>query len=231
MLRQVVLTLTEQAAHGKPAAMLPIPAFTAQATQLTGTWRYLATSRQLPLVLTPLPASGAASGKPHYELLQVVGFKNSYFRTVLADEPSNVDNRVVDVRLLEKKTNRLVQQFAVDCQSQGPYSVAVSDFNSDDYPDFSVFESSYAGPNTSGRYYLCNTATKRYAPSGFGGTSLEFDAKKHRVYEHNSCCEGSSATTVTYKVVRNRLMLVAQHCYYWDDKRQELVERKFSAYQ
>ncbi len=226
-LKQGVLTLTEQDARGKPAATLTISAFAARAPRLTGTWRSLATGQQLPVVLTPLPKRGA-----HYELLQMESLKNGYFQAVLAGEPgSGEGSRVVAVRLLAKKTNRLVQQFAVDCQSQGVYSVALGDFNFDGYPDFSVFESSYAGPNTSSLYYLYNPATQRYAPSGYEGTSLEFDARKRRVYERNSCCAGSSVTTVEYKVVRNRLVALARHCYRWDDKKEELVERKLSACQ
>ncbi len=230
-LRRGVLLLTEPDAHGKPAATLTIPAFAARATRLTGTWRSLATGRQLPLVLASRPASEGAADGPRYELLQTESLKNSYFQTVLAGEPDNYASRVVAVRVLAKGTNRLVQQVAVDCQSQGLHSVSVGDFNFDGYPDFSVFESSYAGPNTTSLYYLYNPATQRYTPSGFEGTSLEFDAKKRRVYEHNSCCAGSSVTSVEYKVVRNKLVELARHCYRWDDKKEELVERPFSACQ
>jgi len=222
-LKRGVLTLTEQDAHGKASATLTVPAFGAAAGPLAGTWRSLATGKTLPVAL-----AGAAA---RYELLQVAALKNSYFKLVLDGQPEGPGNHVVAVRLLAKKTNQLVQELAVDCQSQGLYSVQVGDYNFDGQPDFSVFESSYAGPNTSSLYFLYDPAKRRYVDSGFAGTSLEFDAKKQRIYERNSCCAGSSVTTAEYRVVRNKMVLLAQHCYRWDEKKQQLVERKLSACQ
>ena len=215
-----VLTLTEQDAQGKASATLTIPAFGTKASQLVGTWRSLATGQRLPMVL-------AASGP---ELLQVTALKDSYFKLVLAGQPGEASG-VVAVKILAKKTNRLVQQLAVDGQSQGIYSVEVGDYNFDGLPDFSVFESSYAGPNTSRLYFLYDPARRRFVNSGFAGTSLEFDARKRRVYEHNSCCAGSSVVMVEYKVVRNKLVELTRHCFRWDEKKQALVERPAAACQ
>jgi hypothetical protein len=217
-----VLTLTEKDAQGKPAATLTIPAFSAEASQLTGTWRSRATGKSLPVALATTNSR---------ELLQVDALKDSYFKLVLEGPPGGDYSRVVAVKLLAKKTNRLVQQVAVDCQSHGVYSVAVGDYNFDGLPDFSVFESSYAGPNTSSRYLLYDPAKQRFVDSGFMGVSLEFDQKKKRIYERNSCCAGSSVTTAEYKVVRNKMVLLAQHCYRWDEKKQALVARPASACQ
>lgn len=216
-----VLTLAEKDARGKTSAMLRIPTFRAGASQLAGTWRSLATGQSLPVVLTP-------ASNP--ELLQVAALKDSYFKLVLAGEPGEA-SRVVAVKILAKKTNQLVQQLAVDCQLQGIHSVEVGDYNFDGLPDFSIFESRYAGPNTSSLYFLYDPAKRRFVASGFEGTSLEFDAKKRRVYEHNSCCAGSSLVTVEYKVVRNKLVELARHCYRWDDKKQVLVARPTGACQ
>ena len=207
-LKRGVLTLTEQDAQGKASATLTIPAFGTKASQLVGTWRSLATGQRLPMVLA------AASGP---ELLQVAALKDSYFKLVLAGQPGEASG-VVAVKILAKKTNRLVQQLAVDGQSQGIYSVEVGDYNFDGRPDFSVFESSYAGPNTSRQYFLYDPARRRFVNSGFAGTSLEFDARKRRVYEHNSCCAGSSVVMVEYKVVRNKLVELTRHCFRWDEK-------------
>jgi hypothetical protein len=217
-----VLTLTEQDARGKPAATLTIPAFGAGASRLAGTWRSLATGKRLPVVLDATDS---------HELLQASALKGSYFKLVLDGQPGGDYDRVVAVKQLAKKTNQLVQQLAVDCQSHGIHSLEVGDYNFDGLPDFSVFESSYAGPNTSSLYFLYDPAKRRFVDSGFAGVSLEFDQKKKRVYERNSCCAGSSVTTAEYKVVRNRLVVVAQHCYRWDEKKQALVERKLSACQ
>jgi hypothetical protein len=217
------LTLTEKDARGKAAATLTIRGFTAEASQLTGTWRSLATGKSLPVALAVAPNRN--------ELLQEAALTDSYFKLVLADPLGGTDNRVVAVKIFAKKTNHLVQQVNVDCQSQGIYSIVVGDYNFDGLPDFSIFESSYAGPNTSSLYFLYDPAKRRFVNSGFEGTSLEFDAKKRRVYEHNSCCAGSSVVTVEYKVVRNRLVPLSHHCLRWDEKKQELVERPFSACQ
>ena len=220
-LKRGTLTLTEKDAQGKASATFTIPGFGARASRLAGTWRILATGRSLPVTL-------AAASSP--DLLQVAALKDSYFKLVLADQPGEA-SRVVAVKILAKKTNRLVQQLAVDCQSQGMYSVAVGDYNFDGLPDFSIFESSYAGPNTSSIYFLYDPAKRRFVNSGYEGTSLEFDEKAKRVYEHNSCCAGTSVTSAEYKVVRNRLVLVAHHCLRWDEKKQKLVERPYSACQ
>ncbi|RZL13327.1 MAG: hypothetical protein EOO62_08450 [Hymenobacter sp.] len=232
-LKQGVLTLTEPDVHGKPAATFTVPGFAAGATQLTGTWRSLATGRQLPVVLTQRTAvtPGKATAGQGREVLQAESLPNCYFRTVLAKGGEDYYATVSGVQVVEKKTNRVLQYLPLDGQSRGIYSVSTGDFNFDGLPDFSVFESSYAGPNTSSLYYLYDPAKKRYVASGYGGTSLEFDTKKRRVYEHNSCCAGSSVTKVEYKVVNNKLVILARHCYRWDEKKQELVERPFSACQ
>ena len=221
-LRRGVLTLTEKDARGKASATLTVPTFSAGARQLAGTWRSLATGKTLPAMLTATDS---------HELLQLASLKDSYFKLVLDGQPGGADSRVVAVKLLAKKTNRLVQLLAVDCQSHGVYSVEVGDYNFDGQPDFSVFESSYAGPNTSSLYFLYDPAKRQFVASGYAGVSLEFDQKKQRIYERNSCCAGSSVTTAEYKVVRNKMVLLAQHCYRWDEKKQQLVERPASACQ
>jgi hypothetical protein len=85
---------------------------------------------------------------------------------------------------------------------------------------------SYAGPNTSSLYFLYNTKTKKFFNSGFDGSSLEFDAKEKRIYERNQCCAGTVHTSAVYKVVKNKMVLIEQHCFVWDEKKQDLVERK-----
>ena len=221
-LKRGVLTLTEEDARGKASATLTVPKFSAGANQLVGTWRSLATGKSLPITL-------AASNSR--ELLQRAVLKDSYFKLVLDGQSDGANDHVVAVKLLAKKTNQLVQQVAVDCQSHGVYSVEVGDYNFDGQPDFSVFESSYAGPNTSSLYFLYDPARRQFVNSGYAGVSLEFDQKKKRIYERNSCCAGSSVTTAEYKVVRNKMVLLAQHCYRWDEKKQQLVERPASACQ
>ena len=217
-LKRGVLTLTEKDARGKPAATFTIPAF--GAGRLAGTWRSLSTGKSLPVALEATDS---------HELLQAAALKDSYFKLVLDGQPGA--SRVVAVKVLAKQTNRLIQQRAVDCEARGVHSLEVGDYNFDGLPDFSLFESSYAGPNTSSLYFLYDPAKRQFVDSGYAGVSLEFDAKKKRVYERNSCCAGTSVTTAEYKVVHNELVVIAQHCYRWDEKKQALVERKLSACQ
>lgn len=217
-LKGSTLTLIEKDARGKAAAALTILAFTAQASQLTGTWHRLATGKSLPVTLVVEANRG--------ELLQAEALSNCYFKLILAGH-----DRVIAVKIFAKKTNQLVQQLKTDCESHGVFSVEVGDYNFDGQPDFSVFESSYAGPNTTSRYYLYDPATRRYVDSGFEGTSLEFDTQAKRVYERNSCCGGTSVTSAEYKVLRNKLVAVAHHCFRLDEKKQEMVERPLSACQ
>jgi len=221
-LRGGVLTLTEKDARGRPAATLIIPAFGAGASRLVGTWRSLATGKSLPVVLD------ATNGR---ELLQAVALKDRYFKLLTNSQLSGGYRQVVAVKVLAKKTNQLVQQMVVDCQSQGVHSVEVGDYNFDGLPDFSVFERSYAGPNTSSLYFLYDPARRQFVDSGFAGTSLEFDAKTKRIFERNSCCAGTSVTSAEYKVVRNKMVLLKHYCFLWDEKKKEMVERPYSACQ
>ena len=224
-LRNKVLTLTEKDARGNPAATLKVLAFDVNNTSATGTWKSLTTGRELPLTLTRKFVVGDGSAK-EYELLQAADNTTSYFRLVL-----NSASAVIGLKLLDKKTGRLLQQLAVDCLLRGVHSVSAGDYNFDGLADFAVHEASYAGPNTSSLYFLYDPSKKQYVASGFSGISLEFDAKKRRIYERNSCCAGSSVTTAEYKVVHNKMVLLAEHCYKWDEKQQKLVERKLSACQ
>ena len=135
------------------------------------------------------------------------------------------------VKVFEKKTDRLLQTIDVDTQQRGADGVSVGDFNFDGVKDFSLFESSYAGPNTSSLYYLYDPAKKQFFNSGWEGVSFEFDEKKKLVSSTNSCCAGTSVTTATYRVVKNKLVLVSQSCMQYDEKKGDLVKRPIKACQ
>ena len=220
-----VLELTESDAHGKATARFMLPAFATDQQIITGTWQNLATGQKLSLTLTQqFTVNSNQESAASRELLQAAALKTCYFKVVLSGSES-----IGSVKLYEKKTGRLVQELKVaDCELRGLRSVSVGDFNFDGLEDFAVFQQSFAGPNTASLYFLYDPARKRYVDSGFGGVSLEFDAKTRRVYETNSCCAGSSVQNSTYKIVRNRMVLVEQHCLRWNEKKQALVERKLS---
>jgi len=73
---------------------------------------------------------------------------------------------------------------------------------------------------------LFDPKTNQYFDSGFSGVSLDFDKKTKRITEDNQCCAGRQRTKSIYKVVNNKMVLVEQHCYIWNDKKGGLVERK-----
>jgi len=231
-LKHGTLTLTERDSHGKAMGVFTVSAFLANRASYTGTWKNLATGQQLPLVLTrrfdlwasPPPAGPLLLG-------QYASLPGIYFQEVLAKDSETGSLAVSQVRLLQKKTDRLVQQFEVECEHQGLTSIVVGDYNFDGHPDFAVFEHGYAGPNTSSLYFLYNPATKRFEGSGFEGISLEFDAAKKRIYERNSCCAGTSVTTVVYKLVKNKMVALEKHCFRWSEKKKDLVEHPWSACQ
>jgi len=225
------LVLTEKGDDGKPAATFTVPGFDTRTEKYTGTWKSLSTGREYPLALVRryLVAETTEKNLGKRELLQAATLPQIYFRVVLGKAAEQGALGVTAVKLLDKKTDRLLQEIKVACQLQGVNNVSVGDFNFDGQPDFAVFESSYAGPNTSSLYFLYDPRTNQYVDSGFKGTSLEFDAKKKRITERNSCCGGSSVSTAEYRVADNKMVLVARHCYKWDDKRKQLVERKASA--
>lgn len=231
-LKHGTLTLTERDSHGKATALFTVAAFMAGPARYVGSWKNLATGQQLPLVLTrrfdlwasPPPASPVVLG-------QYASLPGIYFQEVLTNNPEVGGLAVSQVRLVEKKTDRLVQAFDVECDRRGLTSVAVGDYNFDGHPDFAVFEHGYAGPNTTSLYFLYDPATRRFEESGFEGISLEFDARKKRIYERNSCCAGTSVTTVVYKLVQNEMVALEKHCFRWSEKKKELVEHPWSACQ
>jgi hypothetical protein len=80
---------------------------------------------------------------------------------------------------------RLIKTIEVNCQLWGLQNITTGDFNFDGFRDFSVFESSYAGVNTTRLYFLYHKATKSYIDSQFTGTSLEFNPKIKTIQERN----------------------------------------------
>ncbi len=77
----------------------------------------------------------------------------------------------------------------------GLENITVDDYNFDGIQDFSVFETSYAGPNTSSLYFLYDLKSKKFFKSDFNGVSLEFDMKKKEIFELNQCCAGRQRIT------------------------------------
>ncbi len=227
-LKEGKLTLNEKDSKEKNKAILTFENFDSKSNQLEGTWKDLNSNKQFKINLTKTfnIDYGESIEWTTREIIQPVSLKDKYFKLVISKANDDFYANVTGVKIFEKKTDKLIQQIDLECQLWGLNNISIGDYNFDNIDDFSVFEQSYAGPNTSRLYFLCNPKTNKYFESGFSGTSLEFNDTKKRIYERNQCCAGTSVTTAEYKVINNKMVLVKERCFKWDEKKQELVERK-----
>ncbi len=227
-LKQGKLTLNEKDSNGKNKAILIFENFDTKRNQLEGTWKDLNSNKQFKIRLTKNfdIDSGESMEWTNREIIQSSSLKDKYFKLLISKAKGDFYATVTGVKIFEKKTDKLVQQIDLDCQLQGLNNMSVGDYNFDNLEDFSVFQQSFAGPNTSSLYFLYNPKSNQYFDSGFSGVSLEFDGKTKRIHERDQCCAGSIVTTAEYKVINNKMVLVKKRCFKWDDKKEELVERK-----
>ena len=222
------LTLLEKDKQGKTTATLTFLNFDEKKNTLIGTWKNLQTKQELSIKLDKEfeLESGDSIEWEDREIIQRVSLKNYYFKLIVSKTTDYFYPVVSGIKILQKRTDSLIQFIKIDCQLSGLGNLEIDDYNFDGINDFSIFESSYAGPNTSRKYFLYNPKTRKFFDSKFEGVSLEFDQKTKRISEHNQCCAGRQHTTAEYKVVNNKMVLVEQHCYIWSEKKQDLVERK-----
>ena len=150
---------------------------------------------------------------------------NKHYFKLLITKKGGEDIRVIGVRIYEKETDRLIQELNMDCQFWGLENISIGDYNFDGIDDFSVFESSYAGPNTSSIYVLKEPNSEKYFISEIYGISLEFDSGAKLIYEHNQCCAGRSHMNATYKLVDNKMELIEQRCLEYDDEKADFIEK------
>ena len=218
-LKKGVLTFYEKDKTGNDTAKITFENFNSKSKKLEGKWTDLNTKKELNISLSKSfeVEYGDAAEWQNIEILQPVSLKGKYFKLIIS-RPKGGFTKVTGVKILEKKTDKLIQQIDLECQLWGLKNISVGDYNFDGIEDFSVFESSYAGPNTSRLYFLYNPKTGKYFESSFSGTSLQFDSKTKRISEHNQCCAGRSVNTAEYKVVNNKMVLIKQTCMEYDDK-------------
>lgn len=218
------LTLFEKT-NGKVTASLIFKTFNKEDAQINGEW--ISTDKSKTYKISLKKDFNIASGKKveweAYELLQPQTTKNNYFKTIITKVKDDYYARVAGVKIYEKKTDKLIQTIPLECQLWGLNSISVDDFNFDGLEDFSVFEASYAGPNTSHIYILKDANSKKYTISNFGGTSLEFDSASKIIYEENVCCAGRNRMNATYKVIDNEMVLVSRNCTEYDDEKEDYI--------
>ncbi|MCW3093439.1 MAG: hypothetical protein JWP81_4508 [Ferruginibacter sp.] len=221
------LTLYEKNSLKKTAATFTFNGYQGEHKTAEGTWKNLKTGKELKISLTKnFTIEGEEGDWKDREILQPVSLKNEYFKLLLSKSKEDAVPRVSGIKIIEKKTDRLIQRLDLDCEFRDLNTVSLADYNFDGFTDFSVFESGYAGANTSSMYFLYDPAAKLFFNSGFTGVSLSFDAKTKTITEHNQCCAGRQQTTSIYKLVKNKMVLIKQHCYLWDKKKKDFTERK-----
>jgi hypothetical protein len=221
------LTLIEKDARKRTRAVLTFAAFDPKSPTLKGVWVNAKNGKKLNIALEKDFELEFGDGIEYAnrEIIQTDSLPGKYLMLVVSKTKEDFYARAVAVKIFEKRTDRLLQEIELDADQRGTESVSVGDFNFDNIKDFSVFESSGSGPNTSSLYFLYNPATNTYFDSGFEGTSLEFYPKSKQIIESNQCCAGQAETKVIYKVVRNKMVRIAEHCYIWNEKKNRRIKR------
>jgi len=227
-LKNGLLTLIEKDSSGKSKATLIFNDFKLENTNVEGVWKDLKSNKELKITLTKSFEIdyGDSIEWNNKELIQPASLKDKYIKLIISKEKGSFYASVTGIKLFEKKTDKLIQQISLECQLWGLDNVRIDDYNFDGFKDFSVFEQSYAGPNTSSLYFLFNPKTGKYFRSSFEGTSLEFDQKTKRIYEHNQCCAGRSVMNAEYKVVNNKMILLKKTCLEYDEKTEDYKKVK-----
>ncbi|NER15113.1 hypothetical protein GWK08_16785 [Leptobacterium flavescens] len=220
------LTLFEKDKDGNTSATLVFEKFEENNREINGEWISADATRTYKIKLQKDfdISYGDNAERKTKELIQSNSTKEHYFKTVITKEKTGADARVSGVKVFEKGTDKLIQAIKLDCQLLAIDNVSVGDYNFDGIEDFSVFEASYAGPNTSSIYILRDPDSGKYLKSNFNGTSLEFDNDSKLIYEHNQCCAGKGHINATYKVVNNEMVLIERKCLVYDDKKEDFVE-------
>lgn len=204
--------------RGKMPVIFSFKKFDANSTAIAGKWLDVATNHRYTVQLSKDFDFGNIDDQQwsNKEIIQPVSLKEKYFKLRLSKDPGEYAS-VTGVKVLDKKSNELLQEINLDCQLLSINNLSVGDFNFDGYEDFSVFEQSYSGPNTSSLYFLFDPDTGLYGDSGYSGISLEFDLDRKRIYEHDQCCAGLRHTNAEYQVVDNRMVLLKKTCFEYDE--------------
>ncbi len=223
-----LLTLSEKSKQGKVTATFKLKNFDERSPEVVGAWTDLYSGKQLSVTLKKVFALevGDSIEWKNKEILQPVSLRDRYFKLVVSKKKEDYYPRVTGIKIIRKLTDQILQSYLLDCQLMGLENMSLGDYNFDGFTDFSVFEGSGAGANTTALYFLFDKRKNKFVASGFSGISLTFDSKAKRIYEHSQCCAGTISTFAEYKLVHNKMKLVRQRCFKLDEKTQELVERK-----
>jgi hypothetical protein len=225
-LKKGTLALFEKNKDGNNSALLTFEGFEEGNQEIKGKWTNSDSSKAYQITLKKDFDIGSGDNLEwaNKELLQSKSTKEHYFKTIIIKEKGDFSARISGVKIFQKQTDKLIQTIELDCQLFGVDNVSVGDYNFDGIQDFSVFEASYAGSNTSSIYILRNPKSDQYVKSDFSGTSLAFDFDSKLIYTHNQCCAGRSHMNATYKVVNNKMILIDKKCLEYDDEKEDFME-------
>lgn len=225
-LKKGELKLFEKDENGNNSATLVFENFEESNKEIKGEWIKSVDSKTYQITLKKDFDIGYGDNLEwtNKELLQSKSTKEHYFKTIITKEKGDFSARISGVKIFQKKTDKLIQSIKLDCQLFGMDNISVGDYNFDGIEDFSVFEASHAGPNTSSIYILRNPNSDKYLKSNFSGTSLKFDNDSKLIYEHNQCCAGRSHMNVTYKVVENKMILIEKKCLEYNEEKEDFIE-------
>ena len=225
-LKKGELKLFEKDMFGKNSARLVFENFEESSEEIKGKWIKSDNSKtyQISLQKDFVINSGDDLEWKNKELIQSKSTKKHYFKTIITKEKGEFHARISGVKIFEKRTDKLIQTIKLDCQLIGIDNISIGDYNFDGIEDFSVFETSYAGANTSSIYILKNPNSDKYLKSNFSGTSLKFDNDSKLIYEHNQCCAGRSQMNATYKVVENKMILIEKKCLEYNEEKEDFIE-------
>lgn len=169
-----------------------------------------------------------------FEVIQMADIDNVYFKTIVSKgddilnpKDENFWLEVTKVNIMEKKSDRLLQTLELEeCGYFGNEQISISDYNFDGLPDFSVFQQvPPTGPMDTYRiYFLFDPVKKQYYNSGFSGGQLEFD-EDQKIITKKEQIDNEKMMTSIYKVVNNQMVLIEEHCFVWDDKKEDFIER------
>jgi hypothetical protein len=175
------------------------------------------------LISIPLWAQVTVEKEKQKELLQHTTTKDHYFKLLISLSEDGSFQKVSGVKIFEKNTDELIQQIDLDCEWRGIDDVMVNDYNFDGLEDFSVFEASYAGPNTTRVYILKDHGSDKYHLSEITGISLEFDPVSKTISEHNQCCAGKMHMLARYKLKHDKMVLIEKKCWQYDENKEDYL--------
>ena len=140
---------------------------------LNGIWKNLKTKKEFNVVLTKVFDFNQNNPYEKIELLQSASLENKYFKLLISNQEQSIRSikgevvyfpSVVGVRIYEKKTDALLQEFQINCEISSTNNLQIDDYNKDGFKDFSILEVLYA-KSGSRLYFVYNPKTKLFIKS------------------------------------------------------------------